>query len=145
MLKIGAKAPAFNLQSSSGGMLSLKELAGRPVVIVFYPKNNTPGCDRQLAGLESRRPDFESVEAQVLAINSASVTAHENYCGKKGFQFPILSDPGEQVLARYKAQKPEGSGVLRTVYVVGKAGTIIFAERGQASYDDVLAAIEAEQ
>lgn len=79
----------------------------------------------------------------MLGINSASVTAHQNYCSKKGFSFPILSDPGEVVLAKYKSQKEEGKGVLRTVYGLNEEGKVVFAERGQASYDDILAVLGA--
>lgn len=78
----------------------------------------------------------------VLAINSASVTSHQNYCEKKGFSFPILSDPNEKTLVKYKAQKESGKGVLRTVYALDPNGNVIFAERGQASYDDILAVIK---
>jgi len=91
-----------------------------------------------LAALEAYKPQFEAVDTFVLAINSASVISHQNYCEKKGFSFPILSDPGENVLVKYKSQKPEGKGVLRTVYAINKEGKVVFAERGQASYEDIL-------
>ena len=78
----------------------------------------------------------------MLAINPASVKAHQNYVSKKGFGFPILSDPGEKVLAAYRSQKPTGKGVLRTVYALDPKGKIIFAERGQASYEAILEKIK---
>lgn len=143
MLPIGHKAPAFELPSSTGDTLSLKDLAGRFAVIVFYPKNNTPGCDLQLTTLEQYRLKFEAVNTRVLAVNSASAAAHKSYCEEKGFGFPILSDPGEQVLAMYKSQKPEGKGVIRTVYALDPAGRVIFAERGQASFDAVIEKIKS--
>ncbi|UCG62864.1 MAG: peroxiredoxin family protein [Candidatus Zixiibacteriota bacterium] len=92
--------------------------------------------------MEHYRPRFEAHNTQVLAINSASPSSHKNYAAKKGFGFPILSDPGEKVLAAYNSQKAGGKGVLRTVYAVDPQGKVIFAERGQASYDDILAVIE---
>ena len=96
-----------------------------------------------MTNLEHYRAQFESINTRVLAINSASITAHKNYCEKKGFGFPILSDPGEQVLAKYKCQKPEGKGVLRTVYALDPNGRIIFAERGQADFDTVMETIKS--
>lgn len=141
MLKLGSKAPAFKLESSAGGELSLADLKGKNALIVFYPKNNTPGWNRQLAALEEYKNKFESVNTEVLAINSASIKSHQNYCDKKGFTFPILSDPGEKVLVKYKSQKPEGKGVLRTVYAINEEGKVVFAERGMASYDDILAVL----
>ncbi|UCE23870.1 MAG: redoxin domain-containing protein [Candidatus Zixiibacteriota bacterium] len=92
--------------------------------------------------MEHYRSRFEATNTKVLAINSASVTAHQNYARKKGFNFPILSDPGEKVLAKFKSQKPTGKGVLRTVYALDPNGKVIFAERGQASFEEVLKRIE---
>ena len=144
MLKIGSKAPAFKLEASTGGEISLKDLQGQNVVIVFYPKNNTPGCDLQLTTLETYKNKFDAANTFVMAINSASIKAHLNYCSNKGFSFPILSDPGEVILAKYKSQKEEGKGVLRTVYAINEEGKVVFAERGQASYDDILAVLTAK-
>ena len=68
--------------------------------------------------------------------------SHQKYIEKKNFGFPILSDPGEKVLAAYRSQKPTGKGVLRTVYAVSPDGKIIFGERGQASYDEIIGVIK---
>ncbi len=74
----------------------------------------------------------------VLAINPASVTSHISYSAKKGFSFPILSDPDGKILKAYLAEKPEGKGVLRTVYALDGDGKVIFAERGMADYKDII-------
>ncbi len=79
---------------------------------------------------------------KILAINPASVTSHQNYCDKKGFGFPILSDPEAATVAAYDCSKGSGKGVQRTVYAVNPKGRVIFAERGMARLDDVRAAIE---
>ncbi len=78
-----------------------------------------------------------------MAINPASVTSHQNYAEKKGFNFPLLSDPGEIVVAKYKCQKSTGKGVIRTVYALAPDGKVIFAERGHADFDKVLETINA--
>jgi len=79
----------------------------------------------------------------VIAINPASVKAHQGYTDGKGFGFPILSDPGEKVLALYRSQKAAGKGVLRTVYALDPRGKILFAERGHASYEAILERIKS--
>lgn len=145
MLSIGKKAPAFKLESSLGGFLSNEDLLGKYAVIVFYPKNNTPGWNRQLGALEEYKGKFEKLNCRVLAINSASVESHINYCNKKGFSFPILSDPGEKILVKYKSQKESGKGVLRTVYALNPDGEVIFAERGMADYNDIIALIKSDK
>ena len=132
----------FNLESSTGNKISLEGMAEKFAVIVFYPKNNTPGWNRQLATLESVKAQFESMNTEVLAINPASVLSHQNYCDKKGFSFPILSDPDEKIIAAYKSQKPEGNGVVRTVYAIDPNGQIIFAERGMADYKEIMEVIK---
>lgn len=134
MLKIGSSIPRFNLESSSGGQLSSDDLSGRNAVIVFYPRNNTPGCNIQLAKLEKSRNAFELLNTRVLAINSGSVESHQKFCTKKKFNFPILSDPGEKILAKFKAQKEKGKGVIRTVYAVDSEGKIISAVRGMGDF-----------
>ena len=79
----------------------------------------------------------------VMAINPATVKAHQNYTAKRGYGFPILSDPGSETVADYKCLKATGKGVLRTVYAIDPRGTVIFAERGNADLDDVKNRIES--
>lgn len=86
---------------------------------------------------------FENINTVVFGINSASVTSHQNYCSKKGFNFPILSDPDEKVLVQFKSQKPEGKGTLRTVYALDQDGKVIYAERGMGNYEDIMNMIKA--
>jgi len=138
LLEIGTKAPKFNLESSSGGKLSSDDLIGHNTVVVFYPRNNTPGCNIQLANLEKSRLAFEKVNTRVLAINSATVESHQKFCTKKKFNFPILSDPDEKVLAQFKAQKEKGKGVIRTVYAIDKDGNIVSAKRGMGDFRELL-------
>ncbi|UCD65226.1 MAG: redoxin domain-containing protein [Candidatus Zixiibacteriota bacterium] len=95
--------------------------------------------------MEAHRSRFEAAKTQVLAINPAAVASHQNYASKQGFNFPILSDPGEKILAAYKSQKPTGKGVLRTVYALDPDGKVIFAERGHAAYDEILARITSHK
>jgi len=83
------------------------------------------------------------LSTKVLAINPASVKSHQNYCDKKGFGFPILSDPDGKVVALYRCQKQLLKGVVRTVYALDPEGRVIFAERGQADYRDIMETIRS--
>lgn len=78
-----------------------------------------------------------------MAINPASVASHQNYCSKKGFSFPILSDQGGIVVEKYKCTKSVTGGVKRTVYALNPDGKVIFAERGMADYNEIISVIKA--
>ena len=94
-----------------------------------------------MAALEADREKFASVGAEILAINPASVKAHDSYCSKKGFGFPLLSDPDKAVTGKYGALMLGGTMVQRTVYVVGPDRKIIFAEKGMPADQLMLDAI----
>lgn len=77
------------------------------------------------------------MNAVPLAINPASIQSHQNYSDKKGFSFPILSDPDGNVIRAFDCHRSIGKGAKRTVYVIDPLGKVIFAERGQANLADV--------
>jgi peroxiredoxin len=83
-----------------------------------------------LSALEADKDKFADIGAGILAINPASVEAHDKYCDKKGFTFPLLSDPGRKVAKAYQATKLKDALIQRTVYVVGPGQKILFAEQG---------------
>ncbi len=85
------------------------------------------------------------MDAQVLAINPASAKSHQNYREKKRFKFPILSDPEATTIAAFNANKGDGKGVTRTVYALAPDNRVIFAERGMADLEKVMAAIRAHK
>jgi peroxiredoxin len=73
------------------------------------------------------------------------VTSHQNYCSKKGFTFPILSDPNGAIVEKYKCTKSITGGVARTVYAINPESKFIFAERGMADYNDIMKVIKDSQ
>jgi len=84
---------------------------------------------------------FKQAGIQPFGVNPASVDSHHSYAEKMRFNFPLLSDP-ERALARaYAALKDDGKGIQRTVYVIGRDGTVRFAQRGAPSVDDIVAAV----
>ncbi len=96
----------------------------------------------QLAALEADRKKFDKLGADIVAINPASIKSHMSYCEKKGFSYPILSDPERKIAGKYEALKAGGLLIQRTVYVVGPDGKIIFAEQGMAPDQKMLDAVK---
>ena len=88
------------------------------------------------------REDFEKLNTRVLSINPASIESHKKYADKKGFNFPLLSDIDYVSVKSFECEKSERGGVLRTVFAFNPDGKLIFAERGMASYTDIMEVIK---
>jgi peroxiredoxin Q/BCP len=86
-------------------------------------------------------PMFEEKAVQPLGVNHAGLPSHEKYAAKFRFNFPLLSDPERAVAAAYRALKPDGQAIQRTVYLIGTDGRVLFARRGAPAADQVLAAL----
>jgi len=94
-----------------------------------------------LADLEGRRPEFETLNCRVLAINPAPAADHRRFAVVRGLRFPILSDPGGRTAKAFQARLPVIRLTRRTVYALGPDGRVVFARRGQADLKEVLEAI----
>jgi peroxiredoxin Q/BCP len=136
---IGQPAPEFALAANDGKTYALKDLSGRSVVLIFYPINNTPGCNKQLSALRDDQKKFDRANAQILGVNPAGVDAHQAFCSDFRFKFPILSDPELSVAKAYGAEK--GGGNRRTVVVIGPDSRIVFHRHGMPTDDEILEAI----
>jgi len=84
---------------------------------------------------------FKKAGIQPFGVNPASVDSHHSYAEKMRFSFPLLSDPERAIARAYAALKDDGKGIQRTVYVIGRDGTVRFAQRGAPSVDDIVAAV----
>lgn len=100
MLKAGDKAPNFVLETDGGKTITLSELGDKPVVLFFYPKDDTPGCTIECKEFRDALPKFEA-KAHVLGISSDSRASHEAFRDKFGLNFPLLSDPGGKVASQF--------------------------------------------
>ncbi len=145
-LSVGDIAPEFTLPGTGGRTYSLSEYAGKPVVLVFYPGDNTPVCTKQLNSYNDEFAEFDKVDAAVLAISSQDIASHEGFSGKHGFRFPLLADVDKTVMALYGTLGPLGFP-RRSVFVVGRDGKIAYAHRAVAgltfrSVDEITAAIK---
>lgn len=143
-VSIGDTAPDFVLPGTGGRTYSLAQYRGVPVVLVFYPGDNTPVCTRQLCSYNDELARFAGLSAQVLGISAQSVESHEGFAAKHGFGFPLLADEDKSVHRAY--------GVLglmdmprRSVFVIDAAGTIRYAHRALlgVTYRPVSELIEA--
>ena len=101
MLVTGTKAPEFTLPDQDGVMHSLKEYAGKKVILYFYPKDDTPGCTKQACGFTERYPLFHEKNAVVIGISKDSVASHKRFAQKYNLKFPLLADPGLEVIKAY--------------------------------------------
>ena len=128
---VGDTAPDFSLPGTDGRDYSLAEYRGKPVVLVFYPGDDTPVCTKQLTSYTNDIGEFEGVGAQVLAISPQSVKSHESFRTKHGFAFPLLADTDKEVAGRYGTLGPLGFP-RRSVFVIDKDGIIRYAHRAIA-------------
>lgn len=137
-LPIGTQAPDFSLANENGRLVKLSSLQGRPVVLVFYPGDDTPVCTRQLCEFRDNWALVQKHGAQVLGVNPQRVASHGRFHDKYKFPFPLLVDEGQRVAALYHAN---GLWVKRTVYLIDAAGIIRFAQRGKPHPSDVMSVL----
>lgn len=146
-LSVGDVAPEFTLQGTGGKSYSLSSFRGQPVVLVFYPGDDTPVCTKQLNSYNNELSAFESVGAQVLAISAQDLASHEQFASKHGFQFPLLSDTDKTVAGLYGTVGPLGFP-RRSVFVIDGQGVVRYAHRAIAGLtfrpvEELVAAVEA--
>ena len=128
---IGDPAPDFTLSGNGGATHSLAEFRGQPVVLVFYPGDDTPVCTKQLNSYNNDLAEFEQVDAQILAISAQDIASHDRFAGKHGLRFPLLADPDKAVAGAYGTLGPLGFP-RRSVFVVDADGIIRYAHRAIA-------------
>jgi peroxiredoxin len=146
-IKVGDVAPGFTLDGTGGRAYSLAELAGRTVVLVFYPGDDTPVCTKQLHTYTDDLGRFDELGAQVLGISSQSVESHLAFAAKAGIGFPLLADPDKVVAAAYGTLGPLGFP-RRSVFVIDGDGVIRYAHRAIAGLtfrptDELVNAVKA--
>ena len=127
---VGDIAPDFTLPGT-GGTYSLSQFRGRPVVLVFYPGDDTPVCTKQLNTYNDDLSAFTQVGAQVLAISAQDMASHDTFAAKHGFGFPLLADTDKSVAQLYGTVGPLGFP-RRSVFVVDGSGVVIYAHKAIA-------------
>lgn len=146
MLQVGTQAPDFTLPNEQETIVSLSSFRGsHAVVLIFYPGDNTPICTKQLCGIRDTYDAFTDAGAVVFGINPANESSHQTFAQKQHLQFHLLVDKDKSVAKEYKALLVDLGPlaiVNRTVYVIDKNGTIVFAERGTPDTNTILAALK---
>ena len=131
MLEVGKKAPAFNLESSDGGKVKLADLAGKPVVLYFYPRDNTPGCTVEAQDFQASLPAFTKLGAVVLGVSKDTIASHCKFRDKYGLKFPLLTDADGKTMESYGAwgdkvlYGKKSKGIIRSTVLIGKDGKVV--------------------
>jgi peroxiredoxin Q/BCP len=132
----GMPAPDFELPSDSGETVSLRSLRGKPVVLYFYPKDDTPGCTRQACGIRDAWDAFAARGAAVLGVSPDGEAAHAKFREKYELPFTLLSDPDHAVAEAYGVWREKRNygkvyfGIHRSTFVIGPDGKIVKAMYG---------------
>jgi len=133
MLREGDKAPDFALNDESGKRVSLKDFAGKKVVVYFYPKDDTPGCTKEACSFRDNYDEILERGAVVIGISPDDESSHGKFKSKFDLPFYLLADPDRTAIEGFGAwgeKKMYGKtyeGVMRSTFVVGENGTIIKA------------------
>lgn len=146
-ISIGDLAPDFTLPGTGGRDYTLSSYRGQPVVLVFYPGDDTPVCTKQLNSYNNELSAFDTVGAQVLAVSAQDVSSHEEFSSKHGFQFPLLADTDKTVAGLFGTVGPLGYP-RRSVFVIDAQGIIRYAHKAIAGLtfrpaEELVAAVEA--
>jgi peroxiredoxin Q/BCP len=122
---IGSKAPDFTLPSQSGEMVSLGDFLGeKPVVLFFYPKDNTLGCTKEVCAFRDSFEELSNLDAEVIGISSDSVDPHKGFAEKHNLPFTLLSDEGGKVRRLYGVPNTLGIFAGRVTYVIDEEGVV---------------------
>jgi peroxiredoxin Q/BCP len=127
----GKNAPDFSLQGSDGKTHTLKDYAGRTLVIYFYPKDNTPGCTKEACGFRDLYGDLQGINAALVGVSRDSLASHDKFIGKFGLPFTLLSDPDATMMQTYGAfgektmYGKKVQGTIRSTVIVGPDGTVV--------------------
>ena len=150
MVEEGAPAPDFTLTSDAGERVKLSELRGKPVVLYFYPKDDTPGCTAQACGIRDIYSDFRQRGAIVLGVSPDDEASHVKFKEKYSLPFTLLADPDHEVAEEYGVWKErnmygkKSMGVERSTFVIDADGNVSKAMRRvkpDTHAADVLAAL----
>ena len=152
MVEEGKPAPDFELTSDAGERVRLSSLRGAPVVLYFYPRDDTPGCTRQACDIRDEWAAFQRAGAVVLGVSPDEEASHVRFKSKYELPFTLLADPDHEVSEAYDVWKLKSfagkkyMGVERSTFVIGADGSVVKMMRKvdpKTHADDVLAVLAA--
>ena len=146
MISEGQEAPDFTLPDQDGNAVTLSELRGRPVVLYFYPKSDTPGCTTQACGIRDHRDDYEGRGARVVGVSPDTIAAQRKFSDKYGLDFTLLADENHEVADLYGVwgeKKMYGKtylGVSRSTFLIDPEGKVakVFPKVSPKTHDEVV-------
>jgi peroxiredoxin Q/BCP len=154
MVTIGKKVKNFTRPATGGKDISLKDLAGKKVVLYFYPKDSTPGCTTEGQDFRDAKAKFSRQNTVILGVSRDSMKRHENFKAKQNFTFDLLSDEDESLCKQFDVIKlkklygKEYMGIDRSTFLIGEDGTLLQEWRGvkvKGHVDEVLEACKAHK
>lgn len=129
-LEEGAKAPAFTLADDNGNKVKLGDFKGSPVVVYFYPKDDTPGCTKEACAFRDRSSELTKLGVKVLGISPDDVKSHGKFRDKFKLNFPLLADPDHAVAEKFGAWREKvlygkkSIGIVRSTFLIDATGKI---------------------
>ena len=129
-LEPGQKAPAFTLTADDGSKVRLSDFAGKPVVLYFYPKDDTPGCTKEACAFRDAQAPLKKAGAVVLGVSADNTASHEKFRDKYKLNFPLLSDTDHKVADKYGAWREKNMygkvsmGIQRSTYLIDANGKV---------------------
>jgi peroxiredoxin Q/BCP len=128
---VGDRAPDFTLPGTGGESYSLSDFSGRPLVLVFYPGDDSVVCTKQLNAYNDGLSQFDHLDAQIIGVSAQDVSSKEAFSAKHGFAFPLLADVDKEVAAAYGTLGPIGFP-RRSIFIIDRDGIIRYAHRAIA-------------
>jgi peroxiredoxin Q/BCP len=129
-LEEGSNAPAFALAADDGSKIKLADLKGSPVVLYFYPADDTPGCTREACAFRDRSAELKKLGAKVYGVSPDDVASHVKFRDKYKLNFPLLADPDHKVAEKFGAWREKNMygkksmGIVRSTFLIDKNGVI---------------------
>jgi peroxiredoxin Q/BCP len=152
VIEEGTTAPDFTLPDQDGEHVTLSELRGRPVVLYFYPKADTPGCTTQACGIRDHSADYDAAGAVVVGVSPDPVSAVKKFHGKQSLNFTLLADEDHEVCDLYGVWGEKSMygktyfGAMRSTFIIDPEGQVakVFPKVSPKTHDDVVLAALGE-
>jgi peroxiredoxin Q/BCP len=142
LLKVGSQAPKFSLPAYPSGTVSLDQFAGKKnVILAFYPKDDTPGCTKEMCSFSEDLSQFESGDTAVFGISCDAVDSHEKFAGKYNLKQTLLADVGGTVGKQFGVIAPGKETASRVLFVIDKNGVIKHIHEGMPENAKILEVI----
>lgn len=129
-VSVGRKVPAFSAPATGDAKVATKALAGRPYVLYFYPRDNTPGCTAEGEGFRDRYRKFKRLGVEIFGVSRDGMSSHERFKAKYEFPFELISDPDEKLCSLFEVMKDKNMygkkvrGIERSTFLVDGEGVL---------------------